>query len=198
MEPDEVTQFVIDLPNTDLELFEARLGEYWTYMFLDMGMERTGQKTFGVYKWGDEAVPDNLQGIVIASHYQRNQLKLIVTLSNPNSKFGTWLNDWLYSGYGVGFLPQETQTVQPSTSIEPEQEKTPNIELLTNREREVACLLAKGKRRNEIATELLINPETVKSHWQNISHKWGLNGKIATKRLQEEAKKRGCDNASGG
>jgi ATP/maltotriose-dependent transcriptional regulator MalT len=46
-----------------------------------------------------------------------------------------------------------------------------NLETLTDREKEVLALLAKGYLYKEIAAELFISNETVKSHIHNIYEK---------------------------
>ncbi|NQY21126.1 MAG: response regulator transcription factor [Campylobacteraceae bacterium] len=52
------------------------------------------------------------------------------------------------------------------------------LEILTEREKEVASLLKNGKRYKEIAKELFITPRTVKSHAQNIYIKLNVKDKI--------------------
>lgn len=64
---------------------------------------------------------------------------------------------------------------------------------LSPREKEVAHLLATGKRQKEIAQELIIGTATVKTHCESISNKWGLNGTTAIAKLQQEAKTRGYE-----
>lgn len=49
------------------------------------------------------------------------------------------------------------------------------LELLTNRQREVAGLLAEGLRRPEIAKKLMISPGTVKTHMEAIGDALGLD-----------------------
>lgn len=50
-------------------------------------------------------------------------------------------------------------------------EKSPYEHLLTNREKEVLALLARGKYYKEIAADLFISVETLKSHCHNIYEK---------------------------
>ena len=45
---------------------------------------------------------------------------------------------------------------------------------LTNRENQVARLVAEGKTKGEIASELVIAISTVETHARNIAIKWGL------------------------
>ena len=53
----------------------------------------------------------------------------------------------------------------------------PCLDVLTNREREVANLIAEGKRNKQIAAELFITEGTVKVHVNNILHKLGTRGR---------------------
>ena len=62
-------------------------------------------------------------------------------------------------------------------------------ELLTEREREIAQLLARGKNQSEIAKELVMAEGTVKTHRQNIADKWSTTS--GHKALQIEARRRG-------
>jgi len=49
---------------------------------------------------------------------------------------------------------------------------------LTRREREVLALLARGKNNNAIAQELVISPETARTHSQNILSKLGVHSRL--------------------
>ena len=60
------------------------------------------------------------------------------------------------------------------------------IEQLSEREIDVLQLLAKGLRRQEIATKLVLSPHTIKSHVRNIYGKLGVNNQ-----MQAVAKARG-------
>jgi LuxR family transcriptional regulator, maltose regulon positive regulatory protein len=53
----------------------------------------------------------------------------------------------------------------------------PAVGLLTEREREVLALLAKGRSNREVAEELVISPETVKVHVGRILHKLGAHSR---------------------
>jgi DNA-binding NarL/FixJ family response regulator len=62
------------------------------------------------------------------------------------------------------------------------------IELISEREKEIILLLASGKRPKEIANTLHISPNTVNTHKKNIYRKLGVNssfelGKFAIKNL---------------
>lgn len=61
---------------------------------------------------------------------------------------------------------------------------------LTSREDEVAALVARGYKDEQIAEELVIAPGTAKKHRQNISDKWGMESEDIGA-MQMEAKRRG-------
>lgn len=65
--------------------------------------------------------------------------------------------------------------------------------LLTEREEEVASLLAKGLSQDEIANELIIETYTAKTHCYRIKEKWGMKGRVTRAKLQHEAIIRGYD-----
>ena len=63
---------------------------------------------------------------------------------------------------------------------------------LTEQEKIIANLLAKGLSKKEIATELGIEPYTVKTHLYNLKNKWKISERATHKRLQQEALHRDC------
>lgn len=67
---------------------------------------------------------------------------------------------------------------------------TPAAELLdrlTPREREIAGLIGRGMTNADIATELFLSPETIRTHAQNILKKLGLHQRLALVRFADEA-----------
>lgn len=75
---------------------------------------------------------------------------------------------------GHRFLsPEITQCM-----LEPGSDELPSPALLGKREQEVLCLLASGRRSQEIALQLGISPATVDVHRRNIKQKLGL-GSVA-------------------
>ena len=56
---------------------------------------------------------------------------------------------------------------------------TLHVELLTNRERQVAHAVSRGLRNRQIALEFGISEETVKKHLATIYGKLALSGRVA-------------------
>jgi PAS domain S-box-containing protein len=73
-------------------------------------------------------------------------------------------------------LAKKYQNVQPET--EPAKEADSPSEGLTFREREVLALLAKGHTTREIAQRLVISPNTVRNHIQQILHKLQVHTRL--------------------
>jgi DNA-binding NarL/FixJ family response regulator len=67
---------------------------------------------------------------------------------------------------------QLIQLRQPGAPLVPD-----HLAPLTDREREVFQLAAQGQRNSEIARELILSEETVKTHLRNIYNKLGLTNK---------------------
>jgi len=84
-------------------------------------------------------------------------------------------------GAGDGLLsPQVTRRVIARfASTRPASTSTPQVDALTSRERDTLLALARGLSNAEIADELVVSPETVKTHVSNILMKLGLRDRIA-------------------
>lgn len=84
-------------------------------------------------------------------------------------------------GAGDGLLsPQVTRRVIARfASTRPTPTSTPQVDELTSRERDTLLALARGLSNAEIAKELFVSPETVKTHVSNILMKLGLRDRIA-------------------
>lgn len=97
-----------------------------------------------------------------------------------------WLQPWI----------PPTERDSPIDPKPEKKEELPNLEddeLLTDRQREIAHFLAKGKNDKEIAVSLVISSGTVKTHRQNIGGRWKTSSGM--KALQAETKRRGYGQA---
>ena len=63
-------------------------------------------------------------------------------------------------------------------SAPPARPRSPDPPSVTSREREVLRLIVEGKENSEIATELVISPETVKTHVSSILEKLGADNRV--------------------
>ena len=71
-------------------------------------------------------------------------------------------------------------------AVEMERRTRKKWQLLTEREQQVAALVCKQLRTNQIAARLQIAPETVRSHVHNILNKMGLPNRVALRQLLGE------------
>jgi DNA-binding NarL/FixJ family response regulator len=82
------------------------------------------------------------------------------------------------SGDSLLFPPVMRRLVEEYTAAGEQADRLrSNIELLTDREREVLRLVARGKSNREIADELFIGHETAKSHVGSVLTKLGVHGR---------------------
>jgi Response regulator containing a CheY-like receiver domain and an HTH DNA-binding domain len=84
-------------------------------------------------------------------------------------------------GRGDGLLaPQVTRRVIARfTATQPQHAAQVSVNVLTEREQTTLLCLARGLTNAEIAAELFVSPETVKTHVSNILSKLGLRDRIS-------------------
>jgi DNA-binding CsgD family transcriptional regulator len=97
-----------------------------------------------------------------------------------HSKYGTFVNGqridgpWeLSTGDVLGFANSREMLLFE----DPKQVSQPLVELLTMREREILRRVATGQSNKEIAQELHVSPDTVKSHLKTIYGKLGVHNR---------------------
>jgi DNA-binding NarL/FixJ family response regulator len=76
-----------------------------------------------------------------------------------------------------GGSPISSQIARKIVSSFHESESNTQLEKLTSREKDILSLLSKGFRYKEIAAELFISPDTVRTHVRNIYEKLHVNSR---------------------
>lgn len=79
---------------------------------------------------------------------------------------------------GQTILPQHMTAAIISEQRHKKHERALTIAQLTNREREILGLLATGASNKEIAAHLMVTPNTVRTHVQNLLAKLGVNNRL--------------------
>jgi len=97
------------------------------------------------------------------------------------------LADAIRSAYaGEVIIAPEIARALISRSLGGEATTPENPYDLTDREREVLALLVEGLSNNDIATQLVISPATVKTHISNVFSKLGVTSRVEAVRLALE------------
>lgn len=108
--------------------------------------------------------------ILTASHPEDGDTPVVIHL----------FRDATQSKQNEQFIHQMFDAVErwQKVAAPPISEPGPNVEELTEREREVLVLLAQGHSTNNIALSLSISPATVRNHIQNILHKLNVHSRV--------------------
>jgi len=94
----------------------------------------------------------------------------------------------LVSGGGVIVSAPMATKMMSEIGSEPQEEKKKAVDYkgLTEREKDVLQLVARGASNKEIADNLYISENTVKVHLRNIMHKWQVHGRLKAMALAHE------------
>lgn len=139
---------------------------------------------------------------VTAVRYRTDELSINLAWDEESS--GLYMGNLIFSikhfWKDAVIEPGSTQKsdAQGTESNEEKSKKPLGWDELTERENEVAHLLADGLGNTGIAEKLMITYGTAKDHCENISDKWGLRGSTDKKKLKAEAQRRGYGYQSGG
>jgi DNA-binding NarL/FixJ family response regulator len=78
----------------------------------------------------------------------------------------------------LAFSEEVAQGVLMAMSAEPEKERAVNLQRLSEREKQIAFLVARGMKNKDIAVQLSISENTVKRHLQSIFSKTGARDRL--------------------
>lgn len=78
----------------------------------------------------------------------------------------------------LAFSEEVAQSVITAMSQETRVERASNLQRLSERERQIAHLVARGMKNRDIASELVISENTVKRHLQSIFNKTGAKDRL--------------------
>jgi len=109
-----------------------------------------------------EALDAGARGFVLKSDAARDLVAAVEALQSKRMFFKPRVNDLVLRGF-----------LDKGHAIS--RNETPNLPVLTAREREVTQLLAEGKSSKEVASLLNLSTQTVETHRSNIMRKLGLH-----------------------
>jgi DNA-binding NarL/FixJ family response regulator len=122
-----------------------------------------------------EVIPDHLPDIVLMDIHLPgiSGIECVKRLKPALSftQFMMWINEAIIDLFHGGSPMSSIIARKVIQAFKPAVEQNPEIEKLTVREREMLDLLAKGYRYKEIADQLFISFETVRTHIHNIYEK---------------------------
>ena len=146
--PPDIVLIDLGLPKmSGIEVISALKESMPGLQFLVLTIKDTDEQVFGALKAG-------ASGYLLKSSSPRDIIEGISELYDGGAPMSTDIARKVVSFFQSG-----------------KTEKSPYEHLLTNREKEVLALLARGKYYKEIAAELFISIETLKSHCHNIYEK---------------------------
>ena len=132
-------------------------------------LDREGSRAASVVLTGSESQMDYLQVVRLGAR------GLVLKADDPKKLFEAIRA--VASGE-LWFPPDIAQGVLNAMAGESRQEKPGNIARLSDRERQIAQLVANGMRNRDIAEELKISENTVKRHLQSIFDKTGARDRL--------------------
>jgi two-component system response regulator DegU len=132
-------------------------------------LDREGSRVASVVLTGSDSQMDYLQVVRLGAR------GLVLKGDNPTQLFSAIRE---VSSGELWFPPEIAQGVLNAMAGETREEKPGNIGRLSERERQIAQLVANGLRNRDIASELKISENTVKRHLQSIFDKTGARDRL--------------------
>jgi DNA-binding NarL/FixJ family response regulator len=156
---------VVGTAGNGLEALELIANEHPDVLVLDLFMpemdgfevlrqlDRAGARVASVVLTGSERKPDYVQVVRLGAR------GLVLKSDTPEK---------LFSAHGVLL----------AMSVEPEREHATDLHRLSEREKQIAYLVARGMKNRDIALQLTISENTVKRHLQSIFSKTGAKDRL--------------------
>lgn len=132
-------------------------------------LDREGNRVASVVLTGSESQMDYLQVVRLGAR------GLVLKADDPRKLFDAVR---AVAGGELWFPPEIAQGVLSAMAGESRIEKPGNIGRLSERERQIAQLVANGMRNRDIAAQLGISENTVKRHLQSIFDKTGARDRL--------------------
>lgn len=133
-------------------------------------LDRAGIRVASVVLTGSESQPDYVQVVRLGAR------GLVLKGDDPEKLFSAIRT---VAEGELAFSDEVARGVLEAMAAEPQKEEAPtNMVRLSERERQIAYLVARGLKNRDIARELNISENTVKRHLQSIFSKTGARDRL--------------------
>jgi DNA-binding NarL/FixJ family response regulator len=132
-------------------------------------LEKAGLRVASVVLTGSESQPDYVQVVRLGAR------GLVLKGDSPEKLFNAIR---AVANGELAFSDEVAQSVLQAMATETQEERATNLQRLSERERQIAYLVARGMKNRDIATELAISENTVKRHLQSIFSKTGAKDRL--------------------
>lgn len=132
-------------------------------------LERAGMRVASVVLTASESHPDYVQVVRLGAR------GLVLKGDSPEKLFAAIRS---VANGELAFSDEVAHSVLTAMSQETQVERATNLHRLSERERQIAYLVAKGMKNRDIAQQLSISENTVKRHLQSIFSKTGAKDRL--------------------
>lgn len=132
-------------------------------------LERAGQRVASVVLTGSENHPDYVQVVRLGAR------GLVLKGDSPDKLFSAIRT---VANGELAFADEVAQGIITAMADEPTQQPASNMNRLSEREKQIAYLVARGLKNRDIAAQLAISENTVKRHLQSIFSKTGARDRL--------------------
>jgi len=132
-------------------------------------LEKAGQRVASVVLTGSENHPDYVQVVRLGAR------GLVLKGDSPDKLFAAIRT---VANGELAFADEVAQGIITAMADEPQQQQPSNMNRLSEREKQIAYLVARGLKNRDIAAQLAISENTVKRHLQSIFSKTGARDRL--------------------